>query len=267
MMRRVTTPICDLVYGRHHWDFRLGTYLALLRTMSIRSMVARLYAGSELRTQTFTRLQRTRELIATLIVEGLDSELGEQALSRIRAAHRGVKASGDEYRYVLSVFFLEPMRFNREHGVKAFSDADLALLFAFWMDAGERMGVRELLPSLAAWQAFHDEFEGRERGATPEGQSLAAASLYDVVRLVIPRGLQGLTRQALLGTMQPAVRETLDLPRARVPATVSVAALRAISVFGAGKRVPTLRTPADQERQTTRGGPLTHRVDDPTDPA
>ncbi len=234
-------PVADLYYRRHHWDFRLGTYLALLRTMAIASMVERLYEGTQLKAATFVRLKRTRELVATLIVDGLDSARGQEALCRIRRAHQGVTASNDEYRYVLSVFFLEPMRFNRAFGWQQFSEADLELLFAFWMDAGQRMGVHELLPSLASWQQFHDAFENEHLGVTPQGQALARASLYEVVRLVIPRGMQELTRQALLGTMEPKVREALGLRAAWLPPQVTLSTIRFLSSFGAGTRVPTMQ--------------------------
>lgn len=233
-------PIAELYYARQHWDFRLGTYLGLLRTMGIRDMVSRLYAGSLLATQTFTRLKRTREAIATLIIDGLSSERGREALSRIERAHRHVTASNDEYRYVLSVFFLEPMRFNQHHGRRRFSTADLDLLLAFWMEVGQRLNIRELLPSLAAWADFQREFEQVHQGPSPQGAALARASLYEVVRLVIPRGLQAVTRQVLLGTMEPRVREVLGLPAAKLPVGLGLNGLRLASVFGAGTRVPTL---------------------------
>lgn len=242
-MPKFDNPVADLYYQRHHWDFRLGTYLALLRTMAIRPMVERLYQGA-LTTQTFTRLKRTREIIATLVVAGLDSALGREALARIARAHEHVSASGDEYRYVLSVFFLEPLRFNALYGVRRFSAADVGMLFEFWMQVGERMGVPELLPDLAAWEHFHAEFERAHLGASEQGRALAHASLHEVVRLVIPRGLQELTRQALLGTMDPGVRAALGLRAARLPTAVSLGSLRAISVFGAGRRVPILRADA-----------------------
>lgn len=232
--------IADLYYRRHHWDFRLGTYLGLLRTMGIADMVARLYAGSLLKTETFQRLKRTRELIATLIVDGLDSPRGVEALRRIARAHEPVSASNDEYLYVLSVFFLEPMRFNAAYGRRRFSGPDLELLLRFWLDVGERMRIRDLLPTLEAWQKFQAEFEAAHLGPTPQGRALARASLYEVVRLVIPRGMQGLTRQALLGTMDPRVREVLGLEPARIPVAISLNTLRLASVFGAGTRVPTM---------------------------
>lgn len=233
-------PVADLYYARHHWDFRLGTYLGLLRTMGIRDMVARLYTGSLLATQTFTRLKRTREAIATLIVEGLSSERGREALARIERAHRHVTASNDEYRYVLSVFFLEPMRFNLHHGRRRFSTGDLDLLLSFWTEVGERLNIRELLPSLAAWAEFQLEFERAHQGASDQGHALARASLYEVVRLVIPRGMQRVTREVLLGTMEPRVREVLGLPAATIPVGLALNGLRLASVFGAGTRVPTL---------------------------
>jgi len=232
--------IARLYYGRHHWDFRLGTYLGLLRTMAIRSMVSRLYSGSLLRTQTFERLKRTRELVATLIVDGLDGARAKEALRRIEHAHRGVQASNDEFRYVLSVFFLEPLRFNGEFGTVPFTPAELELLHAFWMQVGERMRIERLLPSLEEWSRFRLEFESVNLGRTDQGRALARSSLYEVVRLVIPRGMQELTRQTLLATMDPRVREALDLPQARVPLALSLGALRVASWFGAGTRVPTM---------------------------
>lgn len=234
------SEIKRLYYERHHWDFRLGTYLALLRTMSIRDMVTRLYAGSLLKTQTFTRLKRTRELIATLIVDGLDSPRGNEALRRIANAHRSVQASNDEYRYVLSVFFLEPERFNRAFGRRRFSETDRDLLLRFWMEVGARMGIADLLPSWSAWATFQTDYESEHRGPTPQGQALARSSLYEVVRLVIPRGMQNITRQALLAAMDDDVRRVLDLPEAKLPAQFTLNTLRLASVFGAGTRVPTM---------------------------
>ncbi len=240
-------PICDLYYNRHHWDFRLGTYLALLRTMSIRSMVQRLYAESALRDQTFKRLKRTRELIATLVVDGLDSERGREALDRILRAHHGVQASNDEYRYVLSVFFLEPLRWNAAHGWKKLETDDRRLLFEFWMEVGERMQIADLCGSLGDWQQFQEDFEADHLGWTEQGQALAENALYEVVRLVIPRGMQELTRQALLATMEPRVREALGLRQARLSAGASTSMIRLASSFGAGRRVPTMNasTPLD----------------------
>ena len=232
--------VADLYYQRHHWDFRLGTYLGLLRTMGIASMVDRLYDGSLLATETFNRLKRTRELIATLIVEGLESARGREALGRIQRAHRHVVASNDEYRYVLSVFFLEPLRFNHHYGRRRFSRSDLDLMFGFWMEVGARLEIGELLPNLAAWSEFQREYEREHQGPTEKGQALARASLYEVVRLVIPRGMQELTRQVLLGTMDPALRAVLGLPRAKLPVAFALNSVRLASVFGAGTRVPTM---------------------------
>jgi hypothetical protein len=230
--------IVDLYYRRHPWDFRLGTYLGLLRTMGIADMVARLYRGSLLQSETFNRLQRTRALIKTLILEGLDSAAASSAFARMAAKHRGVSANNDEYRYVLSVFFLEPLRFNARYGQAQIAASDHELLLKFWCEVGTRMGIRDLPPSYAAWQTFQADYERAHQGPTPEGRALARTSLYEVVRLVIPRGMQGLTRQILLGTMDEQLRDVLGLPRPIVPTTVSLSVLRLASRAGAGSRAP-----------------------------
>jgi hypothetical protein len=230
--------IVDLYYRRHPWDFRLGTYLGLLRTMGIADMVARLYQGSLLQSETFDRLKRTRELIKTLILEGLDSEAASAAFARMAAKHRGVSANNDEYRYVLSVFFLEPLRFNARYGQTPISESERDLLLAFWLGVGTRMRISDLPTSYAAWQTFQVDYERSHQGPTPEGRALARTSLYEVVRLVIPRGMQSLTRQILLGTMDTQLRDVLGLPRPVVPTALSLSVLRLASLAGAGTRAP-----------------------------
>ena len=242
------SAIVELYYQRHPWDFRLGTYLGLLRTMSIADMVPRLYRGTLLESETFTRLQRTRQLIKTLIVAGVDSAAGEAAIARMAAKHRAVRADNDEYRYVLSVFFLEPLRFNQRFGFRPLHERDLGVLLEFWMLVGTRMGIAELQPSLSAWRDFQASYEARHQGPTREGQALARAALYEVVRLVIPRGMQNLTRQILLGTMEPRVREVLGLPRPVMGTAASLSLLRLASAFGAGARSPELADDATSAR-------------------
>ena len=94
--------------------------------------------------------------------------------------------------------------------------------------------------SLAEWVTFQEGYESAHQGPTEQGRALAHASLHEVVRLVIPRGMQELTRQALLGTMDERVRNVLGLPTARLPVALTLNTLRLASVFGAGKRVPTM---------------------------
>jgi hypothetical protein len=154
--------------------------------------------------------------------------------------HRSVSASNDEYRYVLSVFFLEPLRFNQRFSRAAMSASDRDLLFAFWMEVGARMGIAELLPSFDAWSEFQAAYELAHQGPTPEGRALAKTSLYEVVRLVIPRGMQSLTRQILLGTMDVRLRGVLGLPAPIVPSALSLSLLRLAALAGAGKRPPEL---------------------------
>lgn len=239
---RRDNPIAELYYGAHHWDFRLGNYLGLLRTMSIATMVTRLYESSALRDQTYQRLKRTRELLATLVVDGLDSERGRIAMRRIRHAHSGVSAENDEYKYVLSVFFLEPARWNAQFGARPFSESERRLLLEFWMEVGRSMGITELHETWSEWRQFQQRFEERYLAVCIEGRALARTSLDEVVRLVIPPGMQELTRQALLGTMEPRVRRVLGLRSAWLPVRVSLGLMRAAAFFGAGKRVPTMTT-------------------------
>lgn len=211
-----------LVYGRHRMTFRAGTYLALVRMMGISHLVPTFYGHSLLATQTHARLARTRQTLLDLIVHGFDSAPGRAAVQRLRQAHHGLAAGAEDYRYVLSAFFLEPLRWNAAHARHGFSDDELSLLLAFWRRVGDEMGIGGQPATLDGWWRLQAEYEARHLRHTAEGERLARLCLRDVVRLTVPRGLQGAFRQLMLATMDPRVREVLALPPARPLARAAV---------------------------------------------
>ncbi|MFT3921022.1 MAG: hypothetical protein QM778_00670 [Myxococcales bacterium] len=152
--------------------------------------------------------------------------------------HRGVTATNDEYRYMLSVFFLEPLRFNRRFGAQPFSQHDGDLLLAFWLHVRARMSIADLMPTLHEWMRFQAAFAMAHQGPTPEGHALARTSLYEVNRLEIPRGMQGPIRQILLGTMDGKVLTMFGPPEPSVPTAVSLSSLRLATLARLGARTP-----------------------------
>lgn len=200
-----------LYYGRHRLTFRAGTYLALLRMMGIRHLVTVLYGHTLLVSETQTRLARTRQTLRDLICHGFDSEAGQHAVDRLRAAHLNVPAKPEDYRYVLATFFLEPLRWNDCHARTRLTPSEHALLLGFWTRVGHAMEIHDLPQSLPQWQQFQRDYEVRHMGFTPEGHGLACMCLRDVVKLSVPAGTRGVFRQLMLATMDEAVRKTLGL--------------------------------------------------------
>lgn len=207
-----------LYYGaRRRRMFRIGTYLALIRAMAVGELVQVFYSHSELVPRTQARLARTRNTLRELICHGLGSPQGQAALQRLRAAHAPVRAEADDFRYVLALFMLEPLRWNAAHGGTPLSEAEQTLLLDFWAQVGEAMGIPEVPLSPAQWLDFQQRYEARHWRFTPEGQRLASACLQEVVTLSLPHGSRSLFRQLMRVSMDPALAALLQLPVAAGP--------------------------------------------------
>lgn len=210
-VRHFPSEIERLYYGRHRMTFRIGTYLALIRMMGIAHLVGSLYGHTKLVSETHARLARTRQTVVDLICYGFDSPEGKAAIQRLREVHRDLKVSPEDYRYVLATFFLEPLRWNQQHGSKAVTQGELNLLLRFWMQVGHAMSIPSLPGSLQEWKDFQKEYEARYMGFTSQGHHLALVCLRDVVKLTLPKGIQGIFRQIMITTIEPAVRQSLGI--------------------------------------------------------
>lgn len=205
-------PLRALYFApRRRMMFRIGTYLALIRTMAVGDLVKAFYGHSQLVAQTHARLARTRQTLRDLIWHGFESPEGEAALARLRQAHRHVVAAPEDYAYVLSVFVLEPLRWNDAVGGPALSADELSLLLGFWRRVGEAMAIPHIPDTLAAWRAFQASYERERWRYTDEGRRLASMCLNEVVTLSLPWGTRSLFRQLMRVTMDPSLRELLKL--------------------------------------------------------
>lgn len=213
----MSSPMHGLYYGPHRLSLRAGTYLALIRMMGISHLVPALYGHSQLATQTHARLSRTRQTLLDLIDHGFDAPPGRAAMQRLRAVHAGLNAAPDDFLYVLSAFFLEPLRWNAAHAGHRFSEAEVQQLLDFWHRVGDEMGLAGRPDTLAGWQAMQAAYESRHLRHTAEGERLAALCLRDVVKLTVPRGTRAAFRWLMLSTMEPRVREVLALPAPPAP--------------------------------------------------
>lgn len=240
--------IQQLYYGRHRLSLRAGTYLALVRMMALGHLVPALYGHTQLAAQTHARLSRTRQTLLDLIVHGFDSAPGRAAVQRLRQVHAPLQASPADFRYVLGAFFLEPLRWNAAHGRIKLTDDETAQLLAFWLEVGQAMGLADLPTTLREWQDAQAAHEREHRRRTPEGVTLARLCLRDVVKLTVPPGLRVAFRQLMLATMEPVVRETLDLPPPQAWARLALPWLLRAEGLLAAQSAASKR--ADRERGT-----------------
>jgi len=216
------------------WDTRRAYELALLKTFAVPSS-SRLLAGTgEFLERTAKRHDDTVAVIATLGLEGYDSPGGRAALRAMNRAHRGHAIPADEYRYTLSLFVLEPLRWNARFGWRPLSEVERQAGFHFWREVGRRMGIPDLPPSLCALEAESRAFEKRSVRYDPVNRRLLDVTIDRVLARSLPGPLRRLGAGAVYALFDDVTRVAFGL---RTPP----AALRAAVHGGLRARAAALR--------------------------
>ncbi|WP_448547720.1 oxygenase MpaB family protein [Thalassotalea fusca] len=217
--------IQTLYYVKYRNTFRLGTYIALLKTMSIAHLVEQLYGNSQLNQQTYERLSKTRDFIKTIISSGIDSEQSRATFSHINRVHANLPASNDDFLYVLSTFILEPVRFNRQFSRYQLADDEIDVLLTFWSEVGQRMRITDIPETEGQWHKFQRAYEAKCQAYSPEGNALAKKSLNQVVKLSLPFGTRFIAKQLITGALSVNTLAALGLNKPRIPANLSARVL------------------------------------------
>ena len=217
MSELIDNEIHTIYYHRYPYPFRFGSYLALLRSLTIKPLVTQLYPQTQLNHQTYERLMRTRQLIRTLIYFGLKSDKGQTAIATINRAHQAVIANNDDYLYVLSTFFLEPFRWNTSFQKQIISTQDQQKVVDFWCAVGEQMPIKGLFTDTNTWLVFQQQYESEYMGYSDEGSELATRSIDELIKQAAPFGLRNLAQQVLIATTDPKVKVCLGLPNSVIP--------------------------------------------------
>ena len=210
--------IYRIYYIDYPYPFRFGSYQAILRSLTVKDLVLRLFQDSKLNNQTYERLLRTRQLICSLIFHGIDHESGQKAIKIINRAHSNVVVTNEDYLYVLSTFFLEPFEWDACFGKSQISTEDKQIVVNFWQEIGEAMHLSNFPEDLVAWHVFQEAYEKKYMGFSEAGRDIATQSIVDFSRQAFPVGLHWLGRQVLLATLNPKIgRCLLKLPAPIIP--------------------------------------------------
>jgi hypothetical protein len=203
------------------WDTRRAYELALIKTFAD-PQAARLLVGTgAFLERTAERYDATLVGIATLGLEGYDSPAGRAALSAMNRAHRAHRIAADAYRYTLSLFVLEPLRWNARFGWRPLHPIERQAGFHFWREVGRRMAIPELPPDLDAMERESLAYEERHVRYDPANRRLLDATVALVARRSAPwaaRPLGALSMRALSVLLDDRSREAFALP-APSPAT------------------------------------------------
>lgn len=245
-------PVTDhqrIVLLSTRYDFPFDTTraleFALFRTFAVPSIAELLDRTGEFGQRAQRRYDDTDLIVSELMEWGYDSDRGKRALRRMNQLHGRFAIANDDFRYVLSTFVYEPIRWNARFGWRPLCDQERLAYFHFWRAVGRRMNIHDVPEDYDAFDRFNRDYE-REHFRFSEANRHVATATRELFVRWFPRPLAPLVRATIHALVDEPLREAVGFPRA--PAVLGwlvPRALRmrgAVAAFGPTRRVPSLRT-------------------------
>ena len=170
------------------YDHRRATEVALLRTFGIPSISRILVESGEFERRTQKRFDDTDILLTNLVEKGYDHPDAKLVIRKMNRMHRRFAIDNDQYRYVMSTFVVEPLRWNRRFGYRPMSHNETAGLFWFWTEVGRRMAIDDLFGSVDDMLDWYEAYEQRHMVYADSNRRIADPVLGSLLRAV-PRPL------------------------------------------------------------------------------
>lgn len=173
------------------WDMQRALELALFYTYGSDSVSTLLNRTGEFREHGQKRYDDTRLLIGHFLEAGWDSEAGAQALERINRTHAHYRIPNEDYLFVLWTFIEFPLRWSKVYARRPMTAHEREAGFNFWVEIGRRMGLSDIPPTRAAFDAFIEGY--KQRHFKPcEASAQVAQDTLRVGQAWLPWPLKGL---------------------------------------------------------------------------
>jgi hypothetical protein len=205
--------IVQLSFGyEFSWDCVRALEIALYRTYCVPSISALLDRTREFHDNTQRRYDDTAILIAEMCEHGYETGRGKQALDRMNWAHGHYKISNDDFRYVLSTFIYEPVRWIDAFGWRKTSPNERLAFYYFWREIGRRMGITDIPPSYDAFEQWARDYERTQFRFTESNQRVGA-STRDLFASWVPRIFTPVVRYGIYAMLDDAMISAFGFPR------------------------------------------------------
>lgn len=200
-------PVADhkrIVHLHVSYEFPFDTTrsleFALFRTYAVPSIARLLDSTGEFGQRAQKRYDDTDILISAMLEDGYDGELGRRALRRMNQIHGRFQIANDDFRYVLSTFVFEPIRWNERFGWRRMTEHEKQALFHCWREIGRRMAIEGIPERFEEFERFNRDYERERFASTDEGRRVAAAtrSMFLAWFPWLPRPLGELAISAML---------------------------------------------------------------------
>lgn len=180
------------------------------------------------------RSEDTGVILGELLLQGLDSERGLLALSKMNWLHAqyGTRISNDDLVHTLALFILEPIRWIAMYEWRPMTELEEVATFTYWKEIGNRMGMQGIPATLDDLRQWTIEYEKTAMVYADSNGKCYDATLGLFLRNVPPRFKEFAT-QVSNCFLEPYVRKTMAVsdPPAWVESFVaSFWAIRAFSI-------------------------------------
>jgi hypothetical protein len=199
----------------HEFPFDMVRSLefALFRTFAVPSIGALLDRTGEFSQRAQKRYDDTDLIMSQIYEYGYDSERGRAALAHMNSIHGRFKIANDDFRYVLSTFILEPMRWIDRFGWRRMVEQERQGLYYFWREVGKRMGIQDIPPSLAAYERFNVEYEQTRFRYSDASRRIAAATRDMLLAWFLPKLLWPLGEPFVYALMDERLCTAFNFPQ------------------------------------------------------
>jgi hypothetical protein len=195
------------------FDTTRALEFALFRSFASPRVSALLDRTGEFAHRAQKRYDDTDIIVSELMEWGYDSERGRRALARMNQLHGRFSIANDDFRYVLSTFVYEPIRWNARFGWRPMCEQEKLGLFWFWREVGARMNIREVPPDFAAFEEFNRRYE-REQFRFAETTQRVGTATREIFVGWFPRPFALVVRSSIYALLDDPLREAFGFPRA-----------------------------------------------------
>ncbi|KIX10391.1 uncharacterized protein Z518_01473 [Rhinocladiella mackenziei CBS 650.93] len=194
------------------WGF--GTQWALVKSYGIPGGTKLLVQTRQLTDEATVGKQAedTGVFMGEILVSGIDSDRGMQALAKMNWLHRryGTKITNGDMIHTLALFVLEPQRWIDAYEWRRLTQLEKDAAFAYWREIGNRMGMKDIpdtLEDLKVWTAAYEKWHMYYS----HDNRLCAETTINLFLRDTPRPLRGVMRKVFVAFVEPHVRETLGV--------------------------------------------------------
>ena len=194
------------------WDSIRALEIALYRTYCVPSISALLDRTGEFYQHTQRRYDDTSIIVAEMCEWGYESGRGKEALDRMNWAHSHFKISNDDFRYVLSTFIFEPVRWIDAVGWRPTCINERLGYYYFWREIGTRMGITDIPPTYDAFEAWAKDYERDQFRFTEANQRIGSAT-RDLFASWFPRVVTPMVRYGIYAMLDDVMIASFGFPK------------------------------------------------------